>query len=628
VGRLVLIADPGKERAARIGEACSVRGFATRIVANGAEALEAALHSVPDVLVADAGLGVIEASKVAEILRANPRTQHVQFVFLDTELAPNHEAGDSYLVGSHLDEIASRVEALVASEPPLDPDGPPVEGEGEVQGRVAQIPLPDLLQLFHLNRRSGTIELRRRTSEGRETRGCIYLRDGDVVQATAGPVEGEKALFRLLRWADGSFSFRSERVTLAACIQTPTRALLLEGMRQLDEWKRARSSLPPFDAQVALRVASADLPSVVHPLTQEVLLLLETYSQVADIVDHCTFPDYQVLRTLQTLETRGMVEIRFGPPPRPSNGGLFTEAQARRLREWLAAGPSGAVSVQHAKVLLVSPDRQTTQDFLAVLDDLPGMQLESRFRRSKFLAEDLATLGHLRIEDDVGIEFVQVPVLPSFAPLWPVAGYGALATLALLSGPVAKAGAILRPALEILRALPRARLFHLLLVHENEAALRDEIRDNLSLLDEGSLFLVPLEDGRDPAAVLRSWSTRSTKSSRLASSRVSWSQTRPCLKRAKRPNPSSWSRPARCAFRARAPRRRRFSRREPRSEASPSSPWERGKSPPWPPRPRASCCCREATTGAWPRTARASPGGWPRGSSPRSPVTAARRFPS
>jgi CheY-like chemotaxis protein len=503
VGRLVLIADRETERAARIGEACSVRGFATCIVSNGAEALEAALHSVPDVLVADAKLSVIEASKVAEILRANPRTQQVQFVFLDAGLEQDNGTTNPHLVGSHLDEIAGRVEALVASDPQLDPEGPAGEGEGEVQGRMAQIPLPDLLQLFHLNRRSGTIELRRRTPEGRETRGCIYLRDGDVVQATAGPVEGEKALFRLLRWSDGSFSFRSERVTLAACIQTPTRALLLEGMRQLDEWKRARSSLPPFDAQVALRVATADLPNVVHPLTQEVLLLLETYSQVADIVDHCTFPDYQVLRTLQTLETRGMVEIRFGPPPRPSEVGLFTEAQARRLREWLVASQSGTVPVQNAKVLLVSPDRETTRDFLAVLDDLPGMQLESRFRRAKFSAEDLATMGRLRIEDDVGIEFVQVPATPPFAPLWPVAGCGALGTLALLSGPVAKAEAVLRPALESLRALPRARIFHVLLVRENEGGLPDEIRDNLSLLDEGSLFLVPLENGRDPAAVLR-----------------------------------------------------------------------------------------------------------------------------
>ena len=34
------------------------------------------------------------------------------------------------------------------------------------------------------------------------------MRDGDVVQAAAGSVEGEKALFRLLGWRDGTFAFR------------------------------------------------------------------------------------------------------------------------------------------------------------------------------------------------------------------------------------------------------------------------------------------------------------------------------------------------------------------------------------------------------------------------------------
>ena len=31
------------------------------------------------------------------------------------------------------------------------------EGDREVEGKISQIPLPDLLQLFHLNRKTGTI---------------------------------------------------------------------------------------------------------------------------------------------------------------------------------------------------------------------------------------------------------------------------------------------------------------------------------------------------------------------------------------------------------------------------------------------------------------------------------------
>jgi hypothetical protein len=32
----------------------------------------------------------------------------------------------------------------------------------------------------------------------------------------------------------------------------------------------------------------------------------------------------------------------------------------------------------------------------------------------------------------------------------------------------------------------------------------DELRDNLSLIDEASLFLMPIEPGKDPSSLLRS----------------------------------------------------------------------------------------------------------------------------
>src|SRR4030095_11650713 len=99
-----------------------------------------------------------------------------------------------------------------------------------VEGRLSQIPLADLLQLFHLNRRTGAIELRRRSPEGRTERRRISLREADVAQATCGSVEGEKALFRLLAWAEGSFTFRPTTGAVDVRITAPKRALLLERM--------------------------------------------------------------------------------------------------------------------------------------------------------------------------------------------------------------------------------------------------------------------------------------------------------------------------------------------------------------------------------------------------------------
>jgi hypothetical protein len=43
-----------------------------------------------------------------------------------------------------------------------------------------------------------------------------------------------------------------------------------------------------------------------------------------------------------------------------------------------------------------------------------------------------------------------------------------------------------------------------MLVRKGERALPEELRENLSLFDEASLFLVPLESAKEPRLLLRS----------------------------------------------------------------------------------------------------------------------------
>jgi CheY-like chemotaxis protein len=501
VSRLVVVADANPDRADRIREACAVRGYATRAVVNGADALEACVAEGPDVLVTVGPLSLIEAPKLVEILRTNPRTRRVRFVFLaDAEHAPPAEWGAVQLpFDADPDEVGERVAGLMERSSELD--AVMRESREDVEGRLAQIPLADLLQLFHLNRRSGTFELRRRTSDGRTERGRIHLHEGDVVQAVTGPVDGEKALFRLLTWNEGSFAFRPEPISIAPRITTTTRALLMEGMRQIDEWRRLRAELPSLDAHVTLRVRSGELPSVVHPLTQEVLLLLELYSQVAEVVDHSSYPDYQVLRTLQTLVQRGIVEVRAGAPIPPPDSGLFRASQVRRLREWLGVrGPS--IGPRDGKLLVASSSPEATRNFLQVLRGVPGLVPHPRMGEG-IPADALGAMARLRLEDDLGIELVHVPAVASYAPLWPLAGHGALGTVLLMEGAVADAAQALRPLAETLRGLPRSRLLHILLLRPGEAGVAEELHRNVDLVEEGTLFLLPLEGRRDPLDLLR-----------------------------------------------------------------------------------------------------------------------------
>jgi len=119
------------------------------------------------------------------------------------------------------------------------------------------------------------------------------------------------------------------------------------------------------------------------------------------------------------------------------------------------------------------------------------------------LIDRLGVLGRLAVDDEVGIEFVEVPADPRFSALWPLAGHGAIGVLMVLTGPVAAALEAVRPVSEALRALPRARIFHLLLLDKDTGVEADALRENLSVFDDSSLFLIPIGKGGTAKVLLR-----------------------------------------------------------------------------------------------------------------------------
>lgn len=435
---IALVADGDVDRGKAIAEACAGLGLSTRFAAHGAEALEAALAEPPDVVVAALGLPLIDAQRLASILRANPRTLAARIVILGDAQGETAAPGavDARLPRSADPEVVVReIARLLGSGATSEQSDPAAStGESELEGKLTQLAMIDLLQLFHMNRKTGTVELVRRGRDGGEERGCIVVSDGNVVDAHCGAVDGEKAFHRLLAWGTGSFRFVRTRPHGAGTIRMATRALLLEGVRQLDELGRVRSELPALDAQVSLSASRAELPAVVQPLTREVLELLETFSSVGDVLDRSRHPDYQVLRTLQMLADRGIVEIVQYAGERRADAGdaLFSEDQQARLRRWATRAGAAAYDV---RLVVAASDPEATRGLLRQLDGLPGARIDRAFRDGRFSRSTLRRIGRIGPEDDIGIELVHLPTHPRCEPLWPLVAATAQAALLVLGAP-------------------------------------------------------------------------------------------------------------------------------------------------------------------------------------------------
>lgn len=499
----ILIADGDGERGRRIAEACAARGLACQLAAHGGSALELALDEVPRMLVSQVDLPLIDGPRLASILRTNPRTRslHVLYLADRAEQADRPDLADRVLPAPVDPEVvAGCVQATLAGREVREASAPAADPDG-VEGELSQLALADLLQLFQVGRRTGVVELVQDLGRGRRRQGSVVLHEGNVVAARVGGVRGEKALYRMLAWDRGGFAFRPQPVDPEVEIRTPTRVLLREGMRQLREWEQLAVELPPLGARAGLRIARSALPSVIHPLTQEVLLALEHGSRVGDVVDRCSFPDYQVLRTLHTLVERGMVELR--PEPEAvvpaSDARLFTTPGTARLREWLDLERPGGLAAQRAKVLVLASGEEPVRRFARLLASLPGVELPG----AEPSAEDLVPLARLAVDEQVGLEIVHCPADPRFAALWPLVAHGALACLLLLGAPAGRSAATLRPAARVLAGLPRTRLLALALLGEGEQASVEEVDGHLPLPSPDAFAVLRTDAPEEADARLR-----------------------------------------------------------------------------------------------------------------------------
>ena len=196
----VLVADGNRARASRVVAACLANGCEARHVETGAAALEVALAEAPQLVVASVELPLIDGPRLAEILRANPRTAEARCLFLGRLTGRPASPFDEVMPASaQAEDIAAQVAAMLARQTRMDAVRRESASRREVEGQLGQIPLADLVQLLHANRRSGVVELTRAEPNGPRETGAVWLQDGNVVHAKVGNhVQAEKALFRLL----------------------------------------------------------------------------------------------------------------------------------------------------------------------------------------------------------------------------------------------------------------------------------------------------------------------------------------------------------------------------------------------------------------------------------------------
>jgi CheY-like chemotaxis protein len=415
--RKVLLADPDVNAVRALTKALRTRGYHVQYAPDGSKALEVAVLRHPDVILFDERCTLIDARAFVQILATNPRTDDIPVVV--TSALRSIEVGRGFREGVlqkpfNLDEVLSRIDHLCRRGEAARA----LKGDArEIEGGLGQLPLVDLLQILAMNRRTGRLVL----VSGHE-RGEIQLSGGRPVNARSGDIEGEKALFRLLSWREGTFAFHPGDAPARTKIDRSMEDALLEGMRQTDERARLLAALPPL-TQVFALVPEAAAPIEPHPVMREVLRVLGQPRRLQEILDLAEAPDLDLLGSLITLVEKGVVQATETTAAGADL--LLGAAEVHALRGRLMRGKP-ARNALVAKVLLCATGPRGGRWFLRSAPGLVPQAGDPACLRSSF-----GTLARLEVSEVLKIDFVLVPTAEAVRPLWRPFGTAALGAIVL-----------------------------------------------------------------------------------------------------------------------------------------------------------------------------------------------------
>jgi len=110
------------------------------------------------------------------------------------------------------------------------------------QGSLAELHLPDIIQLVSVSGKTGVFHL-----SDAAHRGNIWLHEGRIVHAETEDLYGEEAVYALAIWRAGEFRFEASTAAPRQTIQKSNTNLLMEAARRLDEWRVLSKKIPSVE---------------------------------------------------------------------------------------------------------------------------------------------------------------------------------------------------------------------------------------------------------------------------------------------------------------------------------------------------------------------------------------------
>ncbi|MCK5798520.1 MAG: response regulator, partial [Deltaproteobacteria bacterium] len=292
-------------------------GFLVTTSLDGRDALNRVHQGPPDIVVADTDLPKLDGFTLCSELKRRGEYATIPIILLSSEdlaserLRALELGADDFLFRPvFIKEIVARCRMLLdrRSRQLLTRKNPRA-----FRGHLSDMSVIDLLQMMELGARSGVIHLRGVYGK----RGAIYFRDGKLIDAELGHLQGEASVFRFLLWTEASFDVEIKTIRRKDVILSSNEELLLQGMHRVEEWGRLLEQLPPLHTVFSFDYALlgerlGEIPVEVN----SIIKLFDGRRTLMQVVDDGDYGDIEALEVISKLYFEGIIYDKKHEPTR------------------------------------------------------------------------------------------------------------------------------------------------------------------------------------------------------------------------------------------------------------------------------------------------------------------------
>lgn len=306
----LLLVDPDAKGLRVMEVSLKKSGFSVTTASNGKDALDKIQISPPELIISDTKMPEMDGFELLQKLKESPRTAVIPFIFLTSQKdiefkIKGLELGvEDYLTKPiYIKEIVTRIKIMLEKRTKETLEKR--DQKSAFAGQLSDMGIVDLLQTVEIGRKTGAIRVHESNGNGEAT---IYFRNGKVIDAELSTLRGEKAVYRLLVWNDGTFEMEFMAIDRPEAIEMSTQGLLMEGMRRVDEWGRLLEQLPPL--LTCFEVDYQELTERLSEIPDEINSILRLFDgkrTLIDVVDASNYGDLEALNVISKLYFEGLI---------------------------------------------------------------------------------------------------------------------------------------------------------------------------------------------------------------------------------------------------------------------------------------------------------------------------------